>query len=93
MLQKLPPLVLPTASLSASVATPPITAIPPVPALHTYAKPFPDISKIEVFSSNNYKPWQERIYSILDMNGVAWLLKTENALPNFEPWTDANKVC
>ena len=27
------------------------------------------------------------------MNGVAWLLSTENTLPNFETWTHANKVC
>ena len=27
------------------------------------------------------------------MHGVAWLLTTENALPNSKPWTFANKVC
>ena len=64
--------VLPTASLSASVATPPITTIPPVPALPAYGKPFPDISRIELFSGQNYKRWQERIYSTLNMHGVAW---------------------
>ena len=26
------------------------------------------------------------------MHGVAWLLTTENALPNSEPWTYVNKV-
>ena len=49
--------------------------------------------RIEVFSGQNYKRWQEQIYSILDMHGVAWLLTTENALPNSEQWTYANKVC
>ena len=77
--------ILPTASLPASVATPQITTIPPVLALPAYAKPFSDISKIEVFSGQNYKCWQERIYSTLDMHRVAWLLTTENALPNSEP--------
>ena len=27
------------------------------------------------------------------MHGVAWLLSTENTLPNSEAWTYANKVC
>ena len=27
------------------------------------------------------------------MHGVAWLLATENTLPNYETWTHANKVC
>ena len=85
--------VLPTTSLPASVATPPITTIPPVPTLPAYAKPFLDISRIEVFSGQNYKRWQERIYSILDMNGLALLLTTEHALPNSKAWTYANKVC
>ena len=84
--------ILPTASLPASVATPPIPTIPPIPALPAYAKPFPDISIIEVFSGQNYKR-QEWIYSTLDMHGVAWLLTIENALPNSELWTYANKVC
>ena len=32
--------------------------LPAVP----YAKPFPDISKIEIFSGQNFKRWQERIF-------------------------------
>ena len=44
---------------------------PKVPILPAYAKPFPDISKIEVFSGQNFKCLQERIYSTLDMHGVA----------------------
>ena len=81
------------ASLPASVVTQPNTTIPQVPALPAYAKPFPYISRIEVLSGQNYKRWQERIYSTLDMHRVAWLLTTENALPNSESWTYANKVC
>ena len=65
----------------------------PIPVLPTYAKPFPNISKIEVFSSQNFKCWQEHIYFTLDMHGVAWLLSTKNTLLNFEAWTYANKVC
>ena len=40
----------------------------------SYAKPFPEISKIEVFIGDNFKRWQERILSILDMHGVAFAL-------------------
>ena len=61
--------------------------------LPTYAKLFLDISRIEVFSGQNFKRWQEGIYSILDMHGVAWLLSTENMHANTKAWTHANKVC
>ncbi|GMI96702.1 hypothetical protein HRI_003339500 [Hibiscus trionum] len=39
-----------------------------------YAKPYPDISKILVIDGQNFKPWQERISSLLDMHIVAWVL-------------------
>ncbi|KAG6794152.1 hypothetical protein POTOM_003387 [Populus tomentosa] len=38
------------------------------------AKPFPDISKIEVFAGENFRKWQKRIFDVLDMHGVAWVL-------------------
>ena len=107
MLQSLPPLLahqqqllaLPrttassAATLSPSVVVPAIATAPLVPMLPTYPKPFPNISRIEVFSCQNFKRWKERIYSTLDMHGVAWLLSTENTLPNIETWTHGNKVC
>ncbi|KAI9078335.1 hypothetical protein K1719_039711 [Acacia pycnantha] len=47
----------------------------PNPTIGAFAmplpKPFPDTSKIEVFDGKNFKRWQERVYSVLDMHGVA----------------------
>ena len=57
------------------------------------AKPFPDISKIEVFDGRNFKRWQERISSILDIHGVAWALSNPQNDQNAESWQYANKVC
>ena len=57
------------------------------------AKPFPDISKIEVFDGRNFKRWQERISSILDIHGVAWALSNPQNDQNAETWQYANKVC
>ncbi|GMJ03352.1 hypothetical protein HRI_004004400 [Hibiscus trionum] len=61
----------------------------------TFAKPFPDISKIEVFDGENFKRWQERVYSVLDMHEVAFAL-TESLSPTasekqIECWIHANK--
>ena len=61
--------------------------------LPAYAKPFLDIFRIEVLFGQNFKCWQERIYSTLDIYGVAWLLFTKNTLPNSKAWTHENKVC
>jgi len=36
-----------------------------------YAKSFPDVSKFEVFAGQNFRRWQERISSTLDLHGVA----------------------
>ena len=72
--------VLPTASLPASVATPPITTIPPVPTLPAYAKPFLNISRIEVFSCQN-RPRQ--IWSKPTQKGTKINLKTQGTNPKF----------
>ncbi|GMI75998.1 hypothetical protein HRI_001269100 [Hibiscus trionum] len=63
----------------------------------TFAKPFPDISKIKVFYGENFKRWQEHVYSVLDMHGVAFAL-TKSLSPTasgkqIECWIHANKVC
>ncbi|OMO55337.1 hypothetical protein CCACVL1_27305, partial [Corchorus capsularis] len=34
-----------------------------IPMAVSYAQPFLDISKIEVFDGNNFKRWMERIFS------------------------------
>lgn len=65
------------------------------PMVHSLscAKPFPDISKIEVFDGRNFKRWQERLSSILDIHGVAWALTNTQNDQNAENWQYANKVC
>ena len=68
------------------------TASVPVPVM-PFAKPFPDISKIEIFGGENFKRWQERIFSVLDMHGVVWVLTDSKTDTNVESWTYGNKVC
>ena len=34
-------------------------------------RPFPDVSRIELFDGKNFRRWQERVYTILDIHGVA----------------------
>ena len=73
-------------------AIPPVVTMPQV----TFAKPFPDISRIEVFNGENFKRWQERIFTVLDMHGVAFALTTPRPAandPGYESWAHANKVC
>ncbi|XP_071905928.1 uncharacterized protein [Coffea arabica] len=63
-----------------------------------FAKPFPDVSKIEIFANENFKRWQERVHSLLDIHGVAYALTesqpsaTADAKTQ-EAWQYANKVC
>ena len=70
----------------------------PTTAPISYAKPFPDVSKIEVFDGQNFKRWHERILSVLDMHGVADALtepKPDSSaeLKKLENLTSSNKVC
>jgi len=64
-----------------------------------FAKPFLDVSKIEVFSRQNFRRWQEHESNLLDMYGVANAPSTskpnESNTPakQIEDWTHANKVC
>jgi len=57
------------------------------------AKPFPNISKIEVFAEKNFRRWQERIYGVLDIYEVAWVLTNPKTNDNAIAWTHGNKVC
>ncbi|XP_071912216.1 uncharacterized protein [Coffea arabica] len=63
-----------------------------------FTKPFPDVSKIEIFANENFKRWQERVHSLLDIHGVAYALTesqpsaTTDAKTQ-EAWQYANKVC
>ncbi|KAF3640489.1 putative metalloendoproteinase 1-like [Capsicum annuum] len=45
-----------------------------VPIVLPYAKSFFDVSNIEIFANENFKRWQERIFSPLDVHGVAYAL-------------------
>jgi len=63
-----------------------------------FAKPFPNVSKIEVFSGQNFRCWQERVSTLLDMYGVASALMTSKPdtstpVKQIEDWIHANKVC
>ena len=62
------------------------------------AKPFSDISKIEVFANENFKRWQERVLFFLDIHGVAYALTHTQLAPTIdaklqESWQYANKIC
>lgn len=85
-------------SASPSITAIPISVIPTAPPPVHYAKPFPDISKIELFAGQNFRRWQERVYSALDMHGVVHALSDPRPAPDSdskitEPWSYANKVC
>ena len=82
------------AAVQASPSTPAVTTTLPL----TYAKPFPDVSKIEVFVNDNFKRWQERIFSLLDVHGVAYALTDPKPPLDAgkqiqDAWLYANKVC
>lgn len=56
------------------------------------------MSKIEIFANENFKRWQERIFSLLDIHGIAHALlypqpsaNTDNKI--VKSWQHANKVC
>jgi len=63
-----------------------------------FAKPFSDVSKIDVFSSQNFRLWHERVSTLLHMYEVASTLTTSKPDPSspakqIEDWIHANKVC
>jgi threonine/homoserine/homoserine lactone efflux protein len=45
-----------------------------VAVIVSLAKPFLDMSKIEFFGRENFRRWQERIFGVLDMHEVVWVL-------------------
>jgi len=64
----------------------------------TFAKLFSDILKIEVFTGQNFRRWQERVSTLLDMYGVALAFTTSKpnsttAAKQVDDWIHANKVC
>lgn len=53
-----------------------------------------DTSRIEEFNGTNYKRWKERVYTLLDMHGVSWVLTTPlTEDTNYALWDQANKIC
>jgi len=63
-----------------------------------FAKLFLDVSKIEVFSGQNFRCWQERVSTLLDMYGVGSTLMTSipdtsSPAKQIEDWIHANMVC
>jgi len=63
-----------------------------------FAKPFPDVLKIEVFSGQNFRRWQEHVSTLLNIYGVATALTSSKPNSNIpskhvEDWIHANKVC
>jgi len=69
------------------------------PAMVTYAKQFPDVSRIEVFKGQNFRRWNERVFTLLDVHGVAFALtdvkpdEDKSDAKQIEKWNNANKVC
>jgi threonine/homoserine/homoserine lactone efflux protein len=45
-----------------------------VAVIVSLAKSFLDMSKIEFFGRENFRRWQERIFGVLDMHEVVWVL-------------------
>jgi len=63
-----------------------------------FAKPFPNVSKIEVFTDQNFRRWQERVSTLLDMYEVSLALTTSKpdsstVAKQVDDWIHANKVC
>ena len=53
-----------------------VDASNPVPLTATFANSLPNVSKIEVFTGQNFRCWQERVHTLLDMHGVVFALST-----------------
>ena len=69
-----------------------------VPGAIPMPRSFPDITRIEQFDGKNFRRWQERVYTVLDLHGVVDALTESAPLPDADQakivaWTYANKVC
>ncbi|KAG5151161.1 hypothetical protein JHK84_027633 [Glycine max] len=70
----------------------------PTPPMTIFAKSLPDVSKLKVFSGQNFCHWQEHVHILLDMNEVVFALSTPKpdvVVDNnqLQQWVQANKVC
>lgn len=60
--------------MAANITTQPTNATMSIVPAMTFPKLLLNISKIEVFNGIDLKKWPERIFSILDIHGVTWVL-------------------
>lgn len=58
-----------------------------IPQALSLPRPFPDISKIEMFDGKNFRRWQERVDIVLDMHGVAAALTQPEPSPDTDQYT------
>ena len=70
----------------------------PTPPTETFAKPLPDVSKVEVLTGQNFCRWQEHVHTLLDMHRVVFTLSTPKPdaaidANQLQQWFQANKVC
>ena len=70
----------------------------PMPPTTIFAKLLSDVSKIEVFTGQNFHRWQERIHTLMYMHGVVFALSTpklDATTDNgqLQQWVQAKKVC
>ena len=75
-----------------------VDASKPTPPTATFAKSLPDVSKIEVLTSQNFHRRQEHVRTLLDMHGVVFALSTPKPdaaidANQLQQWVQANKVC
>uniref|UniRef100_A0A0R0EA51 Uncharacterized protein n=1 Tax=Glycine max TaxID=3847 RepID=A0A0R0EA51_SOYBN len=73
-----------------------VDASKPTPPTATFAKSLPDVSKIEVLTSQNFRRRQERVRTLLDMHGVVFALSTPKPdaaidANQLQQWVQANK--
>jgi len=57
-----------------------VDASNPTPPTTIFAKSLPDVSKIEVFTGQNFHPWQECVHTLLDMHVVVFALSTPKTI-------------
>ena len=75
-----------------------VDASNPMPSTIIFAKSLPDVSKIKVFTGQNFHRWKERVHTLLDMHGVVFVLSTPKPdaatdASQLQQWVQANKVC
>jgi len=60
----------------------------PTPPTTIFAKPLPNVSKIEVFTDQNFCHWQEHVHTLLDVHVFVFTLST----PKLDVVVDASQL-